>query len=209
MARPREHDEETREALRGATQRLFADGGPEAVSVRSVAAEVGTTTRAVYSLFGSQDALLVDALGSRAYRILEDGLEAQVETDDPVRDLIEASIDVFRRFVLDHPDLFRVTFQRQVPGFEPGPELLEARRTSYARLAAKVARLEPIGALGDLGVDDALLQFQGLCEGLGNFEMRGDTMRILPDGGEEEAWRSAFTTLVRGFAVRRGETPPR
>ncbi|MFV0259320.1 MAG: hypothetical protein ACK5PP_12835 [Acidimicrobiales bacterium] len=57
--------------------------------------------------------------------MLEDGLEAQVETDDPVRDLIEASIEVFRRFVLEHPDLFRVTFQRQVPGFEPGPELLQ------------------------------------------------------------------------------------
>jgi AcrR family transcriptional regulator len=202
MARPREHNEETREALRDAALRLFAEEGAEAVSVRSVAAEVGTTTRAVYSLFGSQDALLIDALGSRAYRILEDGLEAQVETDDPVRDLIEASIEVFRRFVLEHPDLFRVTFQRQVPGFEPGPELLEARRTSYERLAAKIARLEPLGALGDLSVDEALLQFQGLCEGLGNFEMRGDTMRILPEGGEEQAWRSAFTTLVRGFSHR-------
>lgn len=119
-----------------------------------------------------------------------------------MRDLIEASIDVFRRFVLEHPDLFRVTFQRQVPGFEPGPELLEARRTSYERLAVKVARLESLGALGDLSVDEALLQFQALCEGLGNFEMRGETMRILPEGGEEQAWRSAFTALVRGFSRR-------
>lgn len=203
MARPREHDEDTREALRDATERLFAEHGPDAVSVRSVAAEVGTTTRAVYSLFGSIDALLVDAMGAHAYRILERGLDDQRETDDPAHDLIEAAVTVFRPFVVEHPALFRITFQRAVPGFHPGPELLEARRTSYARLREKVARLEATGQLGGRPVEEALLQFQALCEGFGNFELRGDTMRILPVSEEERAWRSAFTTLVRGFA-----TPP-
>lgn len=202
MARPREHDDETREALRDAAERLFAEHGPEGVSVRSVAAEVGTTTRAVYSLFGSIDALLVDSLGARAYRILEDGLDAQVETDDPAHDLIEAAVGVFRPFVNDHPALFRITFQRLVPGFAPGPELLEARRTSHDRLAAKIGRLEAAGQLGERTVDEALLQFQALCEGFGNFELRGDTMRLLPEGHEAAAWRNAFTTLVRGFEPR-------
>lgn len=203
MARPREHDDQTREALRDAAERLFEAGGPDAVSVRAVAAEVGTTTRAVYSLFGSQDALVVDALGARAYRILEDGLDRQVETDDPAADLVDAAVTVFRRFVVEHPALFRITFQRQVPGFTPGPELLAARRRSYARLVAKVARLGAAGQLGGRTTEEALLQFQALCEGLGNFELRGDTMRILPAGGEETAWHDAFETLVRGFALVR------
>lgn len=200
MARPREHDDETREALRAAAERLFAEQGVDGVSVRAVASEVGTTTRAVYSLFGSIDGLLVDAMGATAYRILEDGLDAQIETDDPAHDLIEAAITVFRPFVLDHPDLFRITFQRLVPHLAPGPELVDARRTSYERLAAKVGRLEPAGQLGEHSIDDALIQFQALCEGFGNFELRGDTMRILPPGREEALWRTAFTTLVRGFA---------
>lgn len=200
MGRPREHDDETREALRDAAERLFEARGLDGVSVRAVAAEVGTTTRAVYSLFGSVDGLLVDAMGAKAYRILEDGLDAQTETGDPAHDLVEAAVTVFRPFVLHHPALFRITFQRLVPGFTPGPELVDARRTSYDRLAAKVGRLEPAGLLGGRSVDDALIQFQALCEGFGNFELRGDTMRILPDGREEELWRAAFTTLVRGFA---------
>lgn len=201
MARPREHDDETREELRVAAERLFAANGLEGVSVRAVAAEVGTTTRAVYSLFGSIDGLLIDAMGAKAYCILEDGLESQVETDDPAHDLIEAAVTVFRPFVREHPALFRITFQRIVPGFTPGPELLEARRTSYGRLAAKVARLGDARQLGGRPVEDALVQFQALCEGFGNFELRGDTMRILPAGGEEDMWRAAFTTLVRGFAA--------
>ena len=67
MGRPREHDEQTREALRAVAERLFHERGPQGVSVRAVAEQVGTTTRAVYSLFGSQERLLVDALGQRAY----------------------------------------------------------------------------------------------------------------------------------------------
>lgn len=207
MARPREHDDQTREALRDAAERLFERGGADAVSVRAVATEVGTSTRAVYSLFGSQEALIVDALGARAYRILENGLDAQAETDDPAADLVDAAITVFRRFVVEHPALFRITFQRQIPDSEPGPELLEARRTSYDRLARKIARLEPAGQLGERTIDEALLQFQALCEGLGNFELRGDIMRILPAGAEDHAWRAAFTALVNGFTAT--HRPPR
>jgi AcrR family transcriptional regulator len=200
MARPRKHDDDTREALRAAAERLFAEGGPEAVSVRSVAAEIGTSTRAVYSIFGSRDGLLVDALAARAYELLEEGLDQQVETEDPAQDLIEAAVTVFRPFVLEHPTLFRVAFQRLVPDFAPGPELIEARRTSYERLAAKITRLEEAGQLGGRTVAQALVQFQALCEGFGNAELRGDTLPLLPPGQEEHAWRSAFTTLVRGFA---------
>lgn len=201
MSRPREHDEETREQLRAAAEQLFEKYGSAGVSVRALAKEVGTTTRAVYTLFGSRDGLLVDALASRTYRLLETGLDAQPETSDPAADLIECAVQVFRDLVLKHPALFRITFQRMVPGFEPGPELLSARASSFKRLRQKVARLEESGQLKGVSVDQALIQFQALCEGLGNQELRGDTIRILPKGRESETWRAAFTSLVKGFSL--------
>lgn len=200
MGRPREHDDETREALRAAAERLYDERGPSGVSVRAVAEAVGTTTRAVYSLFGSKDGLLVDAMAQRAYQLLEVGLDTQVETDDPAHDLIEAGVTIFRPFVLDHPSLFRITFQRIVPGFEPGPELAAARDSAFRRLQAKVERLATAGQLADRTVPEAAIAFQALCEGLGNQELRGADLRLLPEGGEEQTWRSTFTTLVRGFS---------
>ena len=88
MGRPREHDEHTRAALRAAAERLVADGGVAAFSVRAVADQAGTTTRAVYSLFGSKDGLLVDALAQGAFDYLTEGIDALGDTDDPVADLI-------------------------------------------------------------------------------------------------------------------------
>lgn len=204
MGRPREHDDHTREALRAATERLYDEHGPAGVSVRAVADAVGTTTRAVYSLFGSRDGLLVDAMAQRAYEILEAGLDTQVETDDPAHDLIEAGVTIFRPFVREHPSLFRIAFQRIVPDFEPGPELTAARDSAFGRLRAKVERLAAAGQLTDRSVPEAAIQFQALCEGLGNQELRGANLRLLPEGDEEHTWRSAFTTLVRGFDVPLG-----
>ncbi len=199
MGRPREHDEQTREALRAAAERIFDERGPAAVSVRAVADEVGTTTRAVYSLFGSQEGLLVDALAQRAYEILTRGVRDHAETDDPAQDLVEMSVDVFRRLVLEHPALFRIAFQRVVPAFEPGPELLAVREIGLSTLTAKVQRLESAGVLRGVTVEEATMAFQAMCEGLANFELRGAIMRMFPADREADAWRTSMGALVAGL----------
>ncbi|MCB9685398.1 MAG: TetR/AcrR family transcriptional regulator [Alphaproteobacteria bacterium] len=197
MGRPREHDEHTREALRAAAERLFDERGAAGVTVRALADAVGTTTRAVYSLFGSRDGLLIDALSQRAYELLERGLDDQLETDDPARDVVEAGVGIFRPFVREHPALFRIAFQRVLPSFEPGPELVAARASAFRRLCLKVGR----APLGGKPPEVAALEFQALCEGLGNFELRGNTLRLLPDGAEDATWRGAFVSLVAGWRV--------
>jgi hypothetical protein len=119
-------------------------------------------------------------------------------------DLIEAGVTIFRPFVRDHASLFRITFQRIVPDFRPGPELTAARDSAFRRLRAKVERLATAGQLVDRTVPEAAIQFQAFCEGLGNQELRGADLRLLPEGDEERAWRAAFTTLVRGFSAPAG-----
>jgi AcrR family transcriptional regulator len=199
VGRPRVHDEGTRAALRTAAERLVAEHGAAAFSVRAVAEEVGTSTRAVYTLFGSKEGLLVDALAQGAFEFLADGIDELVETHDPVADLVTVGVPVFRRLVLEHPALYRIAFQRVVPGFRAGPEVTEARERAYSRLLAKVQRVADAGLLGRKSVRDAAAEFNAMLEGLANAELRGTTLSILPAGGEERAWREALTTVIRGF----------
>src|SRR6266545_4635648 len=98
VGRRREHDEKTAAALLDAAERTIAEEGIDALSLRDVARDAGTTTRAIYSLFGSKDGLLV-ALGVRAFTLLEQEIEALPVTDRPGDDLIEAAL-VFRRFAV-------------------------------------------------------------------------------------------------------------
>lgn len=200
MGRPREHDEKTRAALLEATERLVARDGAGALSVRAVAREAGTTTRAVYSLFGSKDGLLVEALASRAFEFLYRENAKLRETKDPAADLVAIGVRVYRRLVLEHPGLYRIAFQRIVPGLGAGPELKAARQRAWSQLLGKVARLEETGLLRETPVEEAAIAFNAMLEGLANAQLRGDVLRVLPAGREEEAWRLALETVVRGFA---------
>jgi AcrR family transcriptional regulator len=199
VGRPREHDEGTAAALLDAAERIIEEQGVDALSVRGVADDVGTTTRAVYSLFGSKEGLLV-ALAAHGFRVLRDAVAAQRATGDPARDLALAGLR-FRRWAIEHPSLFRVSVQRMIPHLpEPGlaSRFGAAANETFAVLEAKVQRVKDAGLLGDRSVREAAVEYHALCEGLANVELRGS---LLPPGREEQAWREALSALVAGFAA--------
>ena len=201
MGRPRKHNEQTRVELRDAAERIITAGGLAAFSVRAVAQEANTTTRAVYSLFESKEGLLVDALAQRAFEFLVEHIDRIEETDDPAADLIAVGVPMFRRFILERPALYRIAFQRIVPEFRPGPEVVAARTQAWSRLMAKVRRLGEAGLLGNHSATEAAVAFNAMVEGLANAELRGTVLPNLPEGQEEQAWRRALATLVTGFAA--------
>ena len=201
MGRPKEHDESTRAALLAAAEQIVANRGAGALSVRAVADAAGTTTRAVYSLFGSKDGLLVEALARDAFEYLHTEIGNLHETADPASDLIDVGLLVFRRLVRDHPALYRIAFQRIVPGLEAGPELAATRQRAWEQLVAKVERLRPSGLLGNKSAPEAAVEFIAMMDGLGSAELRGAVLRLLPEGNEEKAWHDALTTVIRGWAA--------
>src|SRR4029077_17754390 len=88
-----------------------------ALSLREVAGDAGTTTRAIYSLFGSKNALAA-ALGVRAFNLLQRDIETLPATDQTREDLVEVAL-VFRHFALEHPALFSIAFHRADPAIWP------------------------------------------------------------------------------------------
>ena len=190
MGRPRKHGDDVKDSLLDAAEDLLQEAGVEGLSIRAVADRVGTTTRAVYTVFGSKAGLLA-ALGQRAFGVLGTGVAALPETDDAAADLVEATLRAFRRFALDHPALFRLAIQQVA--VTPGvvTEFAPAAASSYALYERRVARV------GDLPPDAALV-IQALCEGLAALELR---CGLAPDIGERR-WREAVSALVGGLQQR-------
>ncbi len=196
MGRPREHNQRTARALLDAAERIVETEGLGALSIRRVADEVGTTTRAVYSLFGSKEGLVV-ALGTRAFELLGAAIAALPSTPDPAADLVEAGVAVFRRFAIEHPSLFRLAVQRTLTSPQLAAQFNAAAEDALAGLEARVARVRAAGLLGNRTTRDTVWQFHALCEGLAALELRGLTQ----EGQEERLWRDALAALVTGFAV--------
>jgi AcrR family transcriptional regulator len=200
VGRPKEHDEATAAALLDASERILEAEGLDALSVRRVADEVGTTTRAVYSLFGSKEGLL-GSLGAHAFDILGELVGAQRLTQDTAADLARAGL-AFRRFALEHPALFRLAVLRVLTDTTTSRQFGAAAARAFAVLESRVQRVKDAGLLGDRDVYEVACEFHALCEGLASVELRG-TLR--PRHSFERVWKDALTALVTGLTY--GERP--
>src|SRR5262245_46558682 len=198
MGRPKQHDNTTREALLAAAENLVERGGAGALSVRAVADEIGTTTRAVYSTFGSKEGLL-SALAQRSFEMLRDAIAELPHTKDPARDLVQAALTVFRPMAIEHPSLFRIAFLRAAPNVELGPDVGDAARAGYSLLTERVQRLADAGRLERRAVSAATVEFNAVCVGMAVTELLNPA---LLGAHPERAWRAAFETLINGLEAR-------
>lgn len=195
MGRPKQHDDATREALLTAAESLVEQGGAGALSVRAVAEAIGTTTRAVYSTFGSKEGLLA-ALAQRSFEMLRDAIAELPETEDPAGDLVEAALEVFRPMAVEHPSLFSIAFLRAAPDVELGSEVSDAARAGYELLTARVQRLADADLLERHDVLAATREFNAMCFGMAVMELLNPS-RLGSD--PKRAWRAAFSTLISSF----------
>jgi AcrR family transcriptional regulator len=115
-SRARYHHGDLRNALIEAAARLAAGGGPDAVTVRAAAREVGVTPTAAYRHFSGHDGLLEAAKDECTRRMgaaMRKRLDQLPEESDPIEATIgrlEAIGRGYVDFALAEPGLFRTAF---------------------------------------------------------------------------------------------------
>lgn len=194
MGRTRQHDETTAAALLEAAEKIVETQGLEALTVRAVAEQTGTTTRAVYASLGSKQALL-SGLGVRAFDLLGAMVDALPVTSDPAADLVAAGTRGFRPFALQHPALFRIGVQQTAVPSDAVQRIVPAAERALAALHRRIARLRDAGRLGTRTISEAAWEFHAACEGLAALELR---CVIRPDDGLR-LWQDALSALVAGW----------
>ncbi|MBT2443227.1 TetR/AcrR family transcriptional regulator [Streptomyces sp. ISL-36] len=119
----------------------MASGGPDAITLRAIAREMGMTANALYGYFATRDDL-VTALIDDVYTALADAVDTAWRTAATAGPAarIHAWAEAFRGWALDHPEGFRLVYGDPVPGYrapEGGAAPEAARRvcTGLAGLA--------------------------------------------------------------------------
>ncbi|KAA9151775.1 TetR/AcrR family transcriptional regulator [Amycolatopsis acidicola] len=176
MARPRTHDENLRLRLLDKAGELLSTDGPKALSLRKLAGDAGTSTTAVYSLFGSKPDL-VNALYAEGFRRFGERMAATGRTDDPAEDFVRLGL-TYRESALADPHLYSIMFTKAVPGFEPGPEAEELARTTLAPLMDVVRDAIDGKVFADVAPETVVISAWGLVHGLVSLELNGN----LPGG---------------------------
>jgi AcrR family transcriptional regulator len=116
MGRPRTNDDAVKDRLVASATEMFATHPRDSITVRALAAAAGTTTGAVYSLFGSKDALIGE-VRNRAVSGLFKDLSAVPATDNPLADIYALAV-AYRRWGREHSHLYAVLFGG-VQSFDP------------------------------------------------------------------------------------------
>src|SRR6266436_4341323 len=122
-----------RDRLRAATideiiqtaRQLLVKDGPEAVSLRAIAREMGMTAPGLYRYFGSYEELvrhlcagIFTELGADIHRAIEAAETPAGQADDPHAKLtvkMVAACGEFRRWALNHQDEFGLVFGMPLP----------------------------------------------------------------------------------------------
>ncbi|WP_205325107.1 TetR/AcrR family transcriptional regulator [Glycomyces sp. YM15] len=197
MARPRKRDYETlRRELIDAGGRILAAEGPAALSTRRVAQETGTSTTAVYSLFGDKAGLLREMF-LEGFERLAAAFASVPRTDDPLADLLALG-DAYRANARANPHLYELMFGRPVPEFQPDAAASERIQPTFDALVEACGRCVEQGVFADIGAHSIAVQLNAMAHGLCSLGLRGAL------GDEDEAnahWKRAFASLTRGLAA--------
>ncbi|MEV4111074.1 TetR/AcrR family transcriptional regulator [Nonomuraea sp. NPDC049695] len=200
MARPRTRDyDELRRDLLDAAGRLLAQEGPQALSTRRLAHEVGTSTKAVYNLFGDKAGLL-RAMFLEGFARLADEF-ARVPTDgDPEADLMALG-HAYRASALDNPHLYELMFGRPLADFQPDEAALAQIQGTFDTLIQAVARCVDAGRFAPSDPHDIAVHLNALVHGLASLELLGS---LGPRPQADHHWRVALEAAFRGHRA-----PPR
>jgi AcrR family transcriptional regulator len=153
---PRAKNPDVGERLLEAAARLLAEHGREAVTARRLAAEIGTSTMAVYTHFGSMDELVL-RLWREGFARFGAALDEPSRTDDPVADWA-AQGWAYRRFALENRHLYRIMFGDGFTAFRAEDPADQA--AAAATFAALLQRLQRAADAGRLVIDDLPLAGQ-------------------------------------------------
>lgn len=202
----RSADPSIRTALIEAAARHVANGGVDALSVRRVAADIGTSTQAVYTHFGSKDDL-VRAVVEEAFARLDADMRAVPVTHDPLHDLVEVAA-AYRHNALTNAHLYRVMFEVNPlalsspaahaddsridgTGTDGPPEQSEIGLHAFAAMVERVARCVDEGIISGEPAQLAL-QVWATAHGVVSLEIAGflgDDAAVTFDGATSATFR--------------------
>jgi AcrR family transcriptional regulator len=194
MPRAKQRTPELRHHLLLVAINLLAQEGVAGFTARNIARQAGTSTPALYELFGDRAGLLREVY-YEGFRRLDDRLQSARTTENPRADLL-ALVRLYRGFLADNPSLTEVMFSHPFVDFRPGPDEAVASASIRKLLIANIRRCLDAEMLYGNATDiasvlDAMIHGLGLAESAGRL---GRSKALV-----DRRWNRALGALLDGL----------
>jgi len=152
--------------------RILSADGAAALTLRRLAMASGTSTMAVYTLFGDKQGLLA-AMYREGFQRLGTALrDAARQLADPLTALAELGL-AYRRAALANPHLYDLMFGRPVPGFVPDDDTQAVADAAYQPLVEAVQRCLAAGQLTGGPAERIARHLWAVTHGMVSLELAG------------------------------------
>jgi AcrR family transcriptional regulator len=183
-----------RERLCEAAERLFAEQGPDAVTMRQLAAELGVSPMTPYRYFRDKDDILA-AVRTNGFNRFAEALERARGGAGDSRTRGAAVGSAYVDFAFDHPHTYKLMFDLNQPHETDYPELVTAGERARKTMSAYVRDLIAEGVIaGD--AEQIGMMFWAATHGAVVLELSGK----LPGGAARGLQQQLGSALRRGLA---------
>jgi len=195
VPRPKIYDQELKRRLLDEAGRVVTKHGLDALTLRRISADAGTSTSAIYALIGGRDELILE-LFVEAYRSFGAAQFAVVLTGDTDVDLHALAV-AYRAWALEHVYLYQVMFGGVLGDLELTEEQRDSCLETLKPLQTVVSDGLASGALQGGTADELTLSFWGLVHGLASLELTANAE--LPADTRARIFEVAVAALARGW----------
>lgn len=169
--------------------RILSTDGAAALSLRRLATATGTSTMAVYTLFGDKQGLLGAMYREGFTRLGAVMSAATADVADPLTALAELGL-AYRRAALANPHLYDLMFGRPVATFAPDEETEAVAEAAYRPLVEAVQRCLDAGALVGGEAERIAFYLWAVSHGMVSLELSGH------QPGDAEARQAAYADAL-------------
>lgn len=182
-----------RERLCEAAEQLFAEKGPEAVTMRQLAGALGVSPMTPYRYFKDKDDILA-AVRTNGFDRFAEALEAAYARPGDAKAKSAAVGEAYMTFAFEHPNTYKLMFDLNQPNEADYPDLVRAGRRAHDTMSQYVKGLMDAGMLeGD--PEEIGLMFWAATHGAVGLELVG---KLAP--GKARTLVSGLTSaLARGL----------
>ena len=182
-----------RERLCDAAERLFADKGPDAVTMRQLASELGVSPMTPYRYFQDKEDILA-AVRTNGFNRFAQALEDAFASAKDAKARSTAVGEAYLTFAFEHPQTYKLMFDLNQPHEKDYPELVAAAHRAHACQTAYVKELVAAGVLtGD--PDEIGRMYWAATHGAVTLELSGK----LPQGMARKLSRQMGHVLAQGL----------
>jgi AcrR family transcriptional regulator len=179
--------------LNAVAHQLLDEEGPDALTMRRLAAAAQVAPMSIYNHFGSKDGI-IDQLVRDGFEALRVALTRIDRTEVAAADLREGCL-AYRALALARPHLYSVMLERAIPGYTPTPSCMEVAGTSFDVLVEQVAAGQRSGQLIDGDPVELAERLWATIHGLITLELHG--YGFVED--REAHYLATVDTVLRGL----------